>query len=174
MTSVSINIDDYLEDGLNIGGLVQRVAAEHPNVEFTRILLQVCNSTWHGSFVVPVAVGFSTPLNLCKGGVLTFDQVDECVPMLQLQYWATKYRSVGCRKDDTFTFTSTHGECLICMQEYKVGDNLIRLESCGHVYHSQCHRQMILHEHSKEAIVTSLVMETRLETKCPACNTQTS
>ena len=173
---MEIDINAHMEPGMNIGGLLQKYIANNPSKTFTKVLLQVGNGNWYGSFTVPFAVGFSTPLFLCKDGILKLlnDSSSNDDLFLHLYNWSNIFSGKACRKDDVFTFTSIHGSCVICDEEYKSGDNLIRLEGCGHVYHLQCQKKWAFTGKTKLDLAISAIDGQSILSPCPVCRKSTA
>lgn len=65
-----IDLSDYEKscDGINLGGVIEKHYDRIKNCKANCAMLIVCNSHMHGSFLVPTAIGFSTPVqDVCVG-----------------------------------------------------------------------------------------------------------
>lgn len=172
---MQIVINDHMDDSMNIGGLLRKWISENEVEHFNRVLLRVANGNFWGTYSVPTAIGFSTPLTLCKGGVLMLDKLSDGMDVLTLlEEWSLCFGCYGCRKDNTFTYTSTHQGCAICTSEYKVGDTLITMNACGHVYHLSCQKKWAYVGKDDLQFALASADCSRITSRCPVCNKITS
>jgi hypothetical protein len=131
---------------LRLGGLLQQVLTPYELAHTTKVTIEVANDTWWGNFTVPMAVGFSTPVSLLQGGNLSINMSREsCDPTFTTLYqqWAAVFSGEGVRRITKQTVTSDKLQCSICLQDYRVGDQIHQLDSCGHMFHLECIGQWI-------------------------------
>jgi hypothetical protein len=132
---------------LRLGGLLQQVLTPYELAHTNTVTIQVANETWYGNFTVPMAVGFSTPVSLLKGGHLSIHMSHELYDptfVTLFQQWSSVFSGEGVRKMIRQTLTSDKLTCPICLQDYVVGDQIHQLDSCGHIFHNECLGQWIL------------------------------
>lgn len=192
----TINLDDKEYWNMNIGGVIIEYLDETKSKWFDSIFLQMCNEFGHGSFTVPCALGFSTPINpICKGGELIFcdssasninergefipfDTIDKPPPLVDiykvLDDWEESFGGVPRREPAVHKFTSNDVECSICIEDYNLGCEIETL-LCGHKFHQSCICKLIGNKINgqKTTILDVLTTKTlfgKLPTiNCPLC-----
>ena len=142
----------------------------------------VCKNKWYGSYNVPSAIGFATPIHLLEGGslvcsdnisVTATENVFQCLDkFLSVYNTNSKIKSIN-----PTVINDTHFTCCICTEEYKCHDKIIDL-SCNHKFHYDCITKYVV---SKCDVVNCTDFKSHMthtaygyisneNTKCPYCN----
>jgi len=114
------------------------------------ISLRICNSVLWGTFTVPYAIGFSTPLDalgpLSDSDMLLIQKErskkgHSCLK--RYHEWKGIFGTVVYRRPavQKIVCSSDLLECGLCLDEYKVGEELIEVE-CKHRFHFKCYMKM--------------------------------
>lgn len=189
---VKIN-DEY--SCLRLGGIINIMMKENPDYIIISATLEIANNTLYGNFDVPIAVGFSTPNSLLKGGSLRLcflpmnDDLLETKELFnqfcdQYERWACTYSGVGVRMPNCQIMTKDKLTCPICNIDYVAGDNVYKLDSCDHMFHHKCIQKLIVDKcewctkfksksfafHNSHTASLTYVGAT----SCPVCNVTTS
>lgn len=129
---------------INIGHIIEENKAK---IKGKRIMLRICNSVIWGTFIIPTAIGFSTPIktlgNLTDNDSIIIDDHGEDDALDKYQEWRKIYNTTNsCRYEPTILkYTRDNNECGICLEEYKLGEDLIQLK-CAHKFHMDCYKEM--------------------------------
>jgi RING-like zinc finger len=129
----------------NIGSILE------PLLDSTKVFgLQICNDTLHGSFSIPNAIGFSTPLDtlgdLTKAIFVVYTHTDDKPTIEAFKKWKEIYSTHVYRMhtDQVEKISTDYLECAICLEEYKLGDELI-VRPCKHKFHKSCIENRRMH-----------------------------
>ena len=120
-----IDLSEYEKscDGITIGGVIEKHLARIKDCKANCASLIVYNSHMHGSFVVPTAIGFSTPVHdVCVNARLNIGMtLNEAWPDLVVEYskWKTVYESRVVRKPATITYSTDQSSCCIRLEQYE-------------------------------------------------------
>jgi hypothetical protein len=132
-----------------LGAVIKNNVSTDELTRISSISVQVHNNIWSGTFIVPDAVGFSTPIASLIGGKLKIHvQNDNCTInntiSNRLMDWYYKYSSrcsVSSRErmvsDDELT-------CVVCRRNYQSHERVHRLMSCSHQFHTECIRKYLV------------------------------
>ena len=73
--------------------------------------------------------------------------------------------------DNVFKFTRDQKECVICTEEYELGEDIAKLK-CGHQYHKECHKKLKEKHGPKtvEQAIRMIVYEEQIKVICPLCD----
>jgi hypothetical protein len=173
--------------GLNLGGVIGKIIHRIKYENINTVLISVMNNTWYGMFTVPSAVGFSTPVSLLKGAYLQFSSrctMPKDTLIVQYNEWAMNFSGTGVRHPEKNIMTSDKITCDICTEDYRVGDEVYSLDSCGHMFHQKCINDWIMKQcemcehlgvksfkfHCAHTASTLHISAT----KCPLCNKETN
>ena len=168
-----IKLDEKNQDH-NIGQFILDREKDLVECHANAITVATCNATWHGSFLVPSALGFSTPLSLCIPGHVSFCQNPHAPDVLeQLKKWKQIYRGSVIRQDNITKFRSDCTQCTICTCDYKEGEDVITLRLCKHVFHKKCFNNWKYRKSSLKDLIIEQIMEARSTASCPLCRTET-
>lgn len=140
-TKLSLRLDD--KKNMHLGDVLRDALAGDETKEFSATLT-ICNEVLWGRFPLPLCIGFSTPL--ASLGTLTPNHTLDVVfggeknisglfHAWRKEWSRPVYRKLECRK---FTLSSDKQQCALCLQDYKVGEALIELPVCKHVFHAAC------------------------------------
>lgn len=133
----------------------------------------VCNENMFGNFSIPVALGFSTPLTLLSGASLRLLQGDATTDIRpQLRKWDKIFGGVGIRKSTRSKFCSDKKECSICVEPYRLGEEITNLCRCGHQFHYLCAARWKNAQQPEKGVVASLIRAVLQEIPtfpCPLC-----
>lgn len=132
----------------NIGFLVEFFARKFNS---KNCMLLICNEVLYGSFVVPFAVGYSTPLasigDLSKA-TLSFSTEDKkSYGQLEIEKvfieWKKWYNTSTTKAEarNVVKHSTDNTECAICLEEYKIGEKLFEFD-CRHRIHDRCCPQL--------------------------------
>lgn len=173
--------------GLNLGGVISKLLHRIKSENINNVTINVANNTWYGNFTVPGAVGFSTPVSLLKGAYLQFSSkctMPKDTFVIQYAMWSQIFSGTGVRKPEKNIMTSDKLVCVICSENYHVGDEIYSLDSCGHTFHQKCINDWIVSQcdmcrhigvksftfHCSHTATTTYVSAT----KCPLCRKETN
>lgn len=164
----------YLSEykGYNIGGVIEQNKQKIIDTCANDAHLMICNKFAHGSFLVPLAIGFSTPVNdICEDGYIRIMRNEKGNDLLnQYEQWKKIYQTTNIVKPKPIKFSSDQSECSICLEKYKPGDELAELD-CKHRLHQKCKTrwQMQNMPTDKSELIRLLVYEKQVVFKCPLC-----
>ena len=142
---LTINLSDFKNQPLNIGGVLNNTLEDiNINNIDACFLLQICNEIMHGSYTIPGAIGFSTPLHIL--GNLENAKINIRMVIYGLSNsidlyndWKNTYQDKLYNiKPIKLCYSSDKKECGICLQEYQLGEELYKLQICGHIFHKKC------------------------------------
>lgn len=180
---------------MRLGGIINVVMKENPDHIITSATLEVANNTWYGNFDVPIAIGFSTPNTLLRGGSLRLcfmpiteksSAIEEIFYEFHKQYiaWANIYSGIGVRMPTDQIITKDKIMCAICHSKYVIGDNIYKLDSCDHMFHRDCIHNWIIYncEFCSKFAAKSFTFHSSHnasmvhigKTSCPICSAITS
>ena len=141
MDDDTVNLKELSKDVVannNIGYLIElnnRIGQE--------TLLRIANEVIWGTFSIPEAIGFSTPLKslgTLDNAYLIFRWNKGNKPNLdQWKRWRNIYSTETTRKitANVATHSSDCIECVICLEPYKLGDKIL-IYDCKHRVHVDC------------------------------------
>ncbi|CAH6419207.1 Hypothetical protein HVR_LOCUS405 [uncultured virus] len=136
-----INIGSIINDNLSI---IEEYAENYK----LSITLKICNEVIWGYFIIPDAIGFSTPLDRLgkfnSQDVISIERSgDGTDAFMKYKQWKEIYETSVCRKlkIDVFNCSSDYLKCGICLESYKLQDQLIRV-ACDHLFHFNCYKNM--------------------------------
>lgn len=180
---------------MRLGGIINIIMKENPDHIITSATLEIANNTLYGNFDVPIAVGFSTPNSLLKGGMLRLCfmpiiekslATEKIFYQFHKQYkrWASTYSGIGVRMPTSQIITEDKLTCSICQSDYSIGDNVYKLDCCDHMFHRECIQNWIVDKcewcskfnaksfafHNAHTASLAYIGET----SCPICSTITS
>lgn len=109
--------------------------------------ISVANDTWYGLFLVPEAIGFSTPVSLLQGGRLSLNLDPEHTDNTfydKFWQWSNIYSGVGVRRVTDQVISTDKLTCAICSTAYVNSDVVRQLNSCNHMFHKKCLEQLVV------------------------------
>jgi hypothetical protein len=173
---LEIEIDFQKYEGFCLGKVINDNLSAIQKIGANALSVQVCNEHWYGSFPIPSAVGFSTPIGILKDASIICYRTNQATDKIfdELKKWNEIFRGKLVRQDDVYTFTSDKKTCSICTEDYKSGDKLIVARKCDHVFHSTCLQKWRLQNKSIHDVVISRIMEETIQYDCPLCRGHTS
>jgi RING-like zinc finger len=104
------------------------------------VLVRACNEQIYGSFSIPNAIGFSTPVSLVIDGVISLchdAQLPRDAFIKEYEKWSGIYGGSPIRNLSPITLTADHITCSICTEDYKLGEKIFILD-CKHQFHWDC------------------------------------
>lgn len=129
----------------NIGYLVEQYGKKF-NTKNCHLSIE--NEVFHGNFIIPLAVGYSTTLaslgDISKAKLIfTTNRVHGANNINSeslFENWRKIYSVDVCkkRKNRTVTNSSDNMECVMCLDDYKVGEKL-HVFDCKHRIHEHCY-----------------------------------
>lgn len=144
-----IKLNQYKGQPYNIGGIIGLNYKQSYEDEKKSFLLQISNDVMHGHYVIPNAIGFSTPLHILgdlKTASIKIIPVNDygCNDsLLAYNAWKHNYQSKLYNiKPKIFPYSTDKENCSICLEKYKVGENICKLQLCGHYFHKKCIDQL--------------------------------
>ena len=144
-----IKLNQYKGEPYNIGGIIGLNYKQSYEDEKKSFLLQISNDVMHGHYVIPNAIGFSTPLHILgdlKTASIKIIPVNDygCNDsLLAYNAWKHNYQSKLYNiKPKIFPYSTDKENCSICLEKYKVGENICKLQLCGHYFHKKCIDQL--------------------------------
>ena len=150
--SRSVELSIYQGKPLNLGGVIKLIIDElfdEDNIPEVTFILQINNNIMYGNYVIPTALGFSTPLHILgdlKKTLLIINTNNtnntnnyNNNSFNQFLIWEKTYNTKLYKvKPLVFEHSSDKDECGICLQQYKIGDKICKLQLCGHQFHKSC------------------------------------
>ena len=171
--SNNIHLNENKYHGLNIGGVIEKNLDQLKERKCNSMLLIVCNQHIYGSFVIPDAIGFSTPVELISDGYLSFyENINDSIPIIEkYNRWRMTYGTEPIKKDNIYKFTNDQQGCNICSKEYEIGDDIMELPNCKHKFHHDCLVKLRSKYNPTEwkKIIELLVYEKSVKFPCPIC-----
>ena len=144
--SHSVELSKYQGKPLNLGGVIKLIIDDLfdvDNVPEVTFILQINNNIMYGNYIIPTALGFSTPLhilgNLKKSLLIinTNNTINDSFK--QFLIWEKTYNTKLYKiKPLVFEHSSDKDECGICLEQYRIGDKICKLQLCGHQFHKSC------------------------------------
>jgi hypothetical protein len=166
----------------NLGGLVELHLEKAMKSGANNLLVKTCNQYFYGSYLVPNAIGFSTPVfPILIGAQLIFCSSEDDGQLHEnFESWKKVYLGKPIRQITEKKFLSSDIECSICLENYIEGDNLLILD-CDHRYHSQCFEKWIINQCSvcknfkfnsikQHNSHNSYLIQNEKSTTCALCN----
>jgi len=170
LASININFEKY--ENCVLGNVIQDNFGRIIETEANELAVIVCNEYWHGCFLVPLAMGFSTPVSILRGASICLCRnVQVLRPVVDAFIeWQNIYGGRLVRQDLCYTFSRDKTVCQICLHSYKDGENLIVVRKCGHVFHQRClTEELRAHNLNLRRILRSKEMEETIPYDCPVC-----
>ena len=141
-----IELSQFKGKPLNLGGVISIIIEElfdMENLPKSEILLQICNEIMHGNYIIPSAIGFSTPLHILgdlkKAKLIVNNNKHESNSINSFLDWKQNYNTKLYKiKPIVFEQSSDKDMCSICLEKYKLGDQICKLQLCGHQFHKSC------------------------------------
>jgi hypothetical protein len=144
-----IKLNQYKGQPYNIGGIIGLNYKQSYEDEKKSFLLQISNDVMYGHYFIPNAIGFSTPLHILgdlKTASIKIIPVNDygCNDsLLAYNAWKHNYQSKLYNiKPKIFPYSTDKENCSICLEKYKVGENICKLQLCGHYFHKKCIDQL--------------------------------
>ena len=148
MPEFEIDLKQYQNKPINIGGVISLNLEKIDKNRTTYFMLQICNDTMHGQYMIPSAIGFSTPLSMLgdlKNTKIIITKnifgVSETIPDSLIMYneWIQTYKdTIYTVNPEKVVYSTDKQNCSICLEDYKIGDELFKLRLCGHYFHQKC------------------------------------
>jgi hypothetical protein len=124
----------------NLGGALSMYSEQMSQVGPIRASVQICNENWYGSYIVPNAMGFVTPIRLLKGAklVLSRSSNNENNVFKELETFLNIYSEDALIKNIApKPYSSSFTTCSICLENYTNDDKVLTLQ-CDHMFHFVC------------------------------------
>ena len=164
----TVELSKYQGKPLNLGGVIKLIIDDLfdvDNVPEVTFILQINNNIMYGNYIIPTALGFSTPMhilgNLKKSlliintntstytntitntstytNTITNTITNNNDSFKQFLIWGKTYNTKLYKvKPLVFEYSSDKYECGICLEQYKIGDKICKLQLCGHQFHKSC------------------------------------
>lgn len=135
---------------LNLGGILKMYDQQINEKKITSATIDLANSTLHGNFTIPYAIGFSTPASLLKGGRISLMSggcyCDSNTFMDQFTKWIAIFSTTGTRIQKTQIVTHDKLSCAICQNNYKIDDKIFQVDNCGHICHLDCFNRVSIEQ----------------------------
>ena len=100
-------------------------------------------------YFMPNAIGFSTPLHILgdlKTATINIIPVNNygCNDsLIAYNSWKRNYQSKLYNiKPKIFTYSTDKESCSICLEKYNIGEDVYKLQLCGHYFHKKCIDQL--------------------------------
>jgi hypothetical protein len=136
-----INVDDPKYLTKNLAGIIKMNLETLEELGVVRASVSVANDNLYGSYSIPLAIGFATPVHILKGATIVFS--DDTSETSQDLFTLLKLflKTYGCnaltKKIIPFSHNTSYTNCVICTNDYDIGDIVFDLP-CKHRYHYNC------------------------------------
>ena len=141
--SHSVELSKYQGKPLNLGGVIKLIIDDLfdvDNVPEVTFILQINNNIMYGNYIIPTALGFSTPLHILRNlkkslliintntNTYTNTNTNNNDSFKQFLIWEKTYNTKLYKvKPLVFEYSSDKDECGICLEQYKIGDKICKL-----------------------------------------------
>ena len=145
MSLKTIDLNEYKGQPYNIGGVISLNIHNISSYEKASFSLRINNNVMYGTYQIPEAIGFSTPLHIL--GDLTNVEIyiskinnhENNDSIQSYNSWKKMYQGKLFNiKPDNICFSTDKESCSICLDKYMVGDEISKLPLCGHYFHKKC------------------------------------
>lgn len=168
----SVSLDKESFWGLNVGCVI-KLLFDFIEQGCDNVLVKVSNEYMRGIYTVPVAVGFSTPIRVLKGGEIIFKRNETTTSDFRKLYdkWNMIYSGAPICKPNIWKYTSDNQGCQICLESYNLGEEIRQLD-CGHKFHKECilaWEKKHIPQDSEQAMAM-IIFKRRPSFRCPICD----
>ena len=136
-----IDLNNLEFASLNLGGIIEKCIEEFHKHSVVRASVQISDLQLRGSYDIPRALGFSTPWQFIKHGILALsnDLLDEFPEPILPQFltWKKIYGSTNPCRFHIKKYSMDDTVCYMCLKKYSLYDNVIQID-CNHKFHYEC------------------------------------